>query len=75
LREDKFTPVRKMHKANPRSPKGDAHDPEHSETAIQLKGKVEELKSSVSSEAQRIIHEVMPKKVGIILSCSWDSEN
>ncbi len=63
-------PVRKMHKANPRSPKDDAHDPEHSETAIQLRGKVAELKSSVSSEAQRIIHEVMPKKVGTILFCS-----
>ena len=58
----RFTP-RKMQKVHARTHKDDAHDPEHSETALQLKAKVAELKSSVSSEAQRIIHEVMPKKV------------
>jgi hypothetical protein len=52
-----------MQKVHARTHKDDAHDPEHSETALQLKAKVAELKSSVSSEAQRIIHEVMPKKV------------
>jgi hypothetical protein len=59
----RFTPV-KMQKVHARTPKDDPHDPEHSETALQLKAKVADLKSSVSSEAQRIIHEVMPKKVG-----------
>jgi hypothetical protein len=56
-------PRSKMKAHAARTPKDDAHDPEHSEGAIQLRLKIAELKSSVSSEAQRIIHEVMPKKV------------
>ena len=41
----------------------DENDPEHSEAVRQLKEKVNDLRSAMSSEAQKIIHEIMPKKV------------
>ncbi len=53
-----------------RTDEDDKHSSEHSPTSLQLKERLGELRKSIFSEAQQIIHEAMPKKVhyGIFFS-------